>query len=337
MTVTASLADALAVVARGAAERDREPHPHFPDAALAALERAGALAGGLPFSAQLEVVRDVARADPAVARIVDGHLNAVERLAVHGEDPLREAELRAVAAGRLRLGVWGADPRGDEGDPARIEGDALHGTKTFCSGAGGLHRAIVLAGDRLAYVDLSRGAAVDERWFAGAGMRASVSHRVVFDGAPVLAVLGAPGAIAQEPWFARDAVRTAATWAGAVDALADEAIRLLAARAAPSELERLAAGRIRAEQRTVALWLAEGGRRGDGGTLGREDSAHLRHAIAAAGARVVDEAARACGSHPFATGGGLDRVRRDLELFVLQHRLDPIVARAGAAALEETR
>ena len=62
-------------------------------------------------------------------------------------------------------------------------------------------------------------------------MRASVSHRVVFDGAPVLAVLGAPGAIAQEPWFARDAVRTAATWAGAADAAADEAVRLLAAAA----------------------------------------------------------------------------------------------------------
>ena len=337
MTATAALADALATVAHGAAERDREPRPRFPGDAMAALERAGVLAGGLPFSEQLEVVRDVARADPAVARIVDGHLNAVERLAVHGEEPLREDELQAVAAGRLRLGVWGADPRGDEGDPARIVDGALRGTKTFCSGAGGLHRAIVLAGDRLAYVDLTRGTTVDEGWFAGAGMRASVSHRVVFDGAPVLAVLGPPGAIAQEPWFARDAVRTAATWAGAVDALADEAIRLLASRRDSTDLERLAAGRIRAEQRTVALWLAEGARRGDAGTLGREDGAYLRQAIAAASTRLVDEAARACGSHPFATGGGLDRVRRDLELFVLQHRLDPIVARAGAAALEEAR
>ncbi len=193
MTATAALADALATVAHGAAERDREPRPRFPGDAVAALERAGVLAGGLPFSEQLEVVRDVARADPAVARIVDGHLNAVERLAVHGEEPLREDELQAVAAGRLRLGVWGADPRGDEGDPARIVDGALRGTKTFCSGAGGLHRAIVLAGDRLAYVDLTRGTTVDEGWFAGAGMRASVSHRVVFDGAPVLAVLGPPG------------------------------------------------------------------------------------------------------------------------------------------------
>ncbi len=337
MTSTAAFTDALAVVAQGAAARDREPHPAFPADAIGALEDAGVLAGGLPFSEQLVVVRDVARADAAVARIVDGHLNAVERLAVHGEDPLRERELAAVAEDHLRLGVWGADPRPGEGEPARIRDGGLHGVKTFCSGAGGLQRAIVLAGDLLAYVDLTRGALVDPDWFAGAGMRASVSHRVVFDGAPVLAVLGAPGAIAQEPWFARDAVRTAATWAGAADAAADEAVRLLAARPEPSDLERLAAGRIRAEQRTIELWLADGGRRGDAGTLRREDGAYLRHVIATATARLLDEAARACGSHPFTTGGGLDRARRDLELFTLQHRLDPIVARAGAAALEEAR
>jgi len=337
VTATAAYTDALAAIAERAAERDRAADPAFPADAIAALARAGVLAGGLPFSEQLTVVRDVARADPAVARIVDGHLNAVERLEVHAEEPLRTDELRAVADGLLWLGVWGADPRPGEGDPARIEDGALHGAKTFCSGAGGLQRAIVLAGDRLAYVDLSRGVEVDEGWFAGAGMRASVSHRVVFDGAPVLAVLGPPGAITHEPWFARDAVRTAATWAGAVDAAADEAVRLLAARPAPTDLERLAAGRIRAEQATVALWLAEGGRRGDAGTLGREHGALLRHAIAGAAGRLLDEAARACGSHPFATGGSLDRIRRDLELFVLQHRLDPIVARAGGAALEEAR
>jgi hypothetical protein len=337
MTTAVSRADALALVAEGAAARDREPVARFPVEAIGALQDAGMLAGDLPFSEQLGVVRDVARADASVARIVDGHLNAVERLAVHARPPLRDTELRAVADGRLLLGVWGADPRASEGEPARIRDGALYGTKTFCSGAGGLQRAIVLAGDLLAYVDLGSGVTVDADWFAGSGMRASVSHRVVFDGAPVLAQLGPPGAITQQPWFARDAVRTAATWAGAADAAADEALRLLAATPVHSELVCLAAGRIRTEQRTIALLLADGGARGDADTLGAADSAYLRHAIATAAARLLDEAARACGSHPFATGGALDRIRRDVGLFVLQHRLDPIVARAGAAALEEAR
>jgi hypothetical protein len=202
----------------------------------------------------------------------------------------------------------------------------------------------VLAGDRLVYVAVTTNTTVDETWFRGAGMRASASHRVVFDGAPILAVLGEPGASAQQPWFARDGVRTAATWAGAADAAADEAIRLLADRAAGAKgvtaLEQLAAGRIRAEQRAIALWLADGAARGDGvdgASLGAADGAYLRHAIAAAARRLLGEAARATGSHAFATGGALDRTRRDLELFTLQHRLDLIVARAGAGALEETR
>ncbi len=59
----------------------------------------------------------------------------------------------------------------------------------------------------------------------------------------------------------------------------------------------------------------------------------LREAIATAGRTILDEAARACGSRPFATGGDLDRARRDFELFVLQHRLDPMVARLGREAL----
>jgi hypothetical protein len=332
----------LATIAAGAAARDRQPDvPPFPYAAIAALHAAGALAGGLDFAAQLTLVRDVARADAGVSRIVDGHLNAVERLTAHAPADLRDAELEAVRRDGLRLGVWGGRPAPGEGAPVRIEGDRLVGVATFCSGAGGVQRAIVLAGDRLAYADVTTRTTVDDAWFGGAGMRASASHRVVFRGAPVIAVLGERGAIAQQPWLARDGVRTAATWAGTADAAADEAIRLLAARAgAPGgigPLEELAAGRIRAEQRTIALWLADGGACGDAGTLTAPDAAHLRQAIAAAAARLLDEAARATGSHAFATGGGLDRARRDLELFTLQHRLDPIVARAGAAALAQAR
>ena len=47
--------------------------------------------------------------------------------------------------------------------------------------------------------------------------------------------------------------------------------------------------------------------------------------------------ARATGSRPFATGTALDRARRDFELFVLQHRLDPLVARLGRRTIEARR
>ena len=61
---------------------------------------------------------------------------------------------------------------------------------------------------------------------------------------------------------------------------------------------------------------------------------HARAAIADACRTLLDEAARACGSRPFARAETLDRARRDLEVFLLQHRLDPMLARAGTAALD---
>jgi hypothetical protein len=62
-----------------------------------------------------------------------------------------------------------------------------------------------------------------------------------------------------------------------------------------------------------------------------------RHEIAESCRRLLHEAAAACGSRPFAHGSDLDRARRDLELFLLQHRLDPLLARAGHRTLETLR
>ena len=58
---------------------------------------------------------------------------------------------------------------------------------------------------------------IDRSWYRSHGLRASVSHRVVFHDLPVLELFGAPGAISAQPWFGRDALRTAASWAGMAD------------------------------------------------------------------------------------------------------------------------
>jgi alkylation response protein AidB-like acyl-CoA dehydrogenase len=312
--------------------------PAFPTAALAALGAMRALAADQDYTTQLDLVRAVARADGSVGRILDGHLNAAERLRVH-HDPAGDLEL--VDAGGLWLGLWGADPVGDEGEPAGIEGGPggwrLSGTKVFCSGAGGVHRALVIARppDRssakwLVYVDLSAGVEIDRSWFRGAGMRASESHLVRFDRAQVLAVLGEPGELGREPWFSRDAVRTAASWAGMADAAVECALSSLAARPTLGDLEGLAAGRILSAQKTIDLWLGAAAE-DPAGLTGL--SVHLRHAVSVAAVTILDEAARACGSRPFALGSRLDRARRDLGLLLLQHRLDPLLARSGLKAV----
>ena len=349
------LDQALAAIADRAAARDRDPARAFPADALTLLRDAGAVAatavdGPLrpPAAQELLLVRRVAAADASVGRIFDGHLNAVERLAVHAPSPLREVELEAVRAGELLGGVWGGAPVGDEGPPASIAigeggGEVLRGVKTFCSGAGGLQRAAVLARDPhdpapvLVWVDLTdtRRVEIDTSWYRATGLVASVSHRVVFHDVPVLARFGSPGAISSQPWFGRDALRTAASWAGIADAAVAATLGELGGEA-PTDLESLAAGRILTAQGTIDAWLTTAAAAMDAAAPNLAAVAlHGRAAIAQACRTIVDEAARACGSRPFARGSALDRARRDLELFLLQHRLEPMLARAGRAALTD--
>jgi polysaccharide deacetylase len=349
-TGAAPIGDVLAVVAAGAAARDAAP-PAFPEGAMRLLERAGVPAATVPAGRpapppgeEWALVRRVARADGSVARILDGHFNAVERVALLAPEPLRTEELEAVAAGERRLGVWGADPLPAEGAPASIGGPRgdrrMSGEKVFCSGAGGIDRALVTARDRagrplLALVDLSDGVAIDRTWYRGSGLRTAESHRVRFDGARVLAVLGAPGELVREPWFSRDAIRTAACWAGIADRAADAALAALAERPAAGDLEALAAGRILGAVATIDRWLDAATREAaDPEADLRATSVQLRAAVADACRAIVDEATRAAGSRPLVAGGHLDRCRRDLDLFLLQHRLDPMVARLGRAELE---
>ena len=346
--------DVLAQIQSGAAERDGEATPSFPDGPIGLLERAGMLAWNAcagtsrpSAAAELNLVRRVARADGSVGRIFDGHLNAVERLAVQAPAEVRDRELAAVAARRMRAGVWGGDPVPGEGPPAsvlEVDGaEVLRGVKTFCSGAGGLDRALILArqpaeGPPVAvWVDLTDARVeVDPGWYRSHGLRASVSHRVVFHDAPVIARFGAPGSLAAEPWFSRDALRTAASWAGMADTAVDAALDELAQRPRRGPLEALAAGRILTAQRTIDLWIARGARAMDAPDDALAQIAvQARVGIADACRVLLDEAARACGSRPFARADALDRARRDLEVFLLQHRLDPLLVRLGQAALEE--
>ncbi|MGI8441283.1 MAG: hypothetical protein ACR2NV_13995, partial [Thermoleophilaceae bacterium] len=98
-------------------------------------------------------------------------------------------------------------------------------------------------------------------------------------------------------------------------------------------------GRAPEPRATIDVWLERAAARADAApdaSLGAL-SVHLREEVARAARLILDEAARATGSRPFAVAGALDRARRDLGIFLLQHRLDPLVARTGRAAIEAHR
>lgn len=341
------LASILDGIAERAAELDR--NPRFPTTDFEELAMSGALAFTVPdtdgarpsIGGEWGLVRAVARASGAVGRIFDGHLNAVERIVVAAPAPVRSEELDAVAGGRRLLGVWGADPAPGEDAPAVIgAGERIHGAKTFCSGAGGVDAALVMVrGPRegpphLCLVEIDDTVEIDRSWFAAGGLRASESHRVVFHGTPVRALIGNPGELGREPWFSRDALRTAVSWAGMADSAAADAIADLAARRRGEELSQLAAGRIEAARGTIDAWFASAAGAVEANRPLRALSVRLRAEVINAIRTILGEAAAACGSRPFALGSTLDRARRDLELFTLQHRIDPLLVAEGRRLLD---
>lgn len=313
-------------------------------------------------AAEHAALRTVAAGDLGLARVLDGHRNALERLLAHRPQDVAPGERRLAAEGLVPHGVWGADPRPDDGpgSPAALDpgGTTVSGVKVFCSGAGLVERALVLvrpeddAGtDRMAaptapascvLLDVSDPgrAAVDRDWFAGDALRTSASHRVVLDRAPVLAVLeGLPGrsALLEEPWFSGDALRTAVTWAGALDAVLDGTVAAVRERDV-ADAEAALLGRADAARASVDRWLEHATAVRD-----RDPSAAPR-TILRARLEITErcrEASRACaeltGSHPIAVGGAAARARADLDLLLLQHRLTPAAVRHGRTLLEDSR
>jgi hypothetical protein len=309
--------DVLDEIAGNAAQLDSTPA--FPHAAFGALKDAGALTPPPTHDEEWGLVRAVAKADGSVGRIFEGHLNGYERLALDGIDP--EDHL---------LGVWGADPLPSEGTPAYVEDDRIHGEKVFCSGAGGLDRALVIARGDLVLVDLHDDIEIDTTWYRSHGMRASESHLVRFKGARVVATLSP---LVRQPYISGDAIRTAACWAGILDSAVDAALEDLADKPEADELRALNIGRAVTAQATVDRWFEHAAAT----TPTPAISIGLRQAVAEAGATILEETTRATGSRPFASGTALDRARRDFELFVLQHRLDPFLARLGRQRIDSRR
>ena len=224
-------------IAAGAARaRRRAAAARFPKSRRAARSARGARlqrrAGPTrpPAAAELELVRAVARADGSVGRIFDGHLNAVERLAVQGPAELRDRELAAVHAGRCAPASGAAipfpararRPRSSRSTAARC----CAGSRRSAPGAGGLRPR---AGPR---PRPGRAARRSRSGSTSPTAGASRSTRLVPRARPArlgLAPRGVPrragarplrrarGALPSSRGSARDALRTAASWAGMAD------------------------------------------------------------------------------------------------------------------------
>ncbi|MFC5849654.1 acyl-CoA dehydrogenase family protein [Deinococcus petrolearius] len=232
----ARVAPTLAAEA-GARDRDGQ----FPAASFAALREAGLLTatlapeeGGLGLGGPgaggaglLALLRRVGRESLPVARLYEGHLNALLLVSRFGTPEQRARAAEAAGAGEV-FGVWNTEAApGLHLEQAGGGRWRLLGNKTFTSGAGHVTRPLLpaeLPGGAGRVMVLLPAPVPPERFdpdfWAPLGMRPTVSFRADLDGLEVEPgdLIGAPGDYYAQPDFGGGALRFLAAQLGGADA-----------------------------------------------------------------------------------------------------------------------
>lgn len=277
----------------------------------------------------------IGRASLSAGRILEGHVNAVKLLHLHGGplEPIRDGKLH---------GIWGAEGPA----PVRIENGVLRGQKLFCSGSDVLDRIIVTArqGDRPQLLLFTRDQLADrlfpDEWQVS-GMRATASGRCDLDGLAVADAvpLGQPGDYLTEPHFHGGVWRYAAVHLGGMRALmAITADQLQARGQADAPLQAMRLHRMVTACETARLWLEQAAcavERPEATAADAETAILARLKTAEEAATVLTLADQALGAASFATRHPADRIRRDLNFYLRQADPDGLAMGSLARTLAD--
>ena len=366
----AAAADAAETIAATAADRDADRA--FPSEAFAALRDKGLMTAPLPTDlggdglggpglrhALYRVLAHVGRGSLPVGRLYEGHVNALDLVMTYGTDRQRARAADDAHAGHV-FGVWNTGAGDDVTlTPTAGGGALLHGAKVFCSGASAdaqVGRAVTRAfangawtaegdardgGWQMVLVDLDgQGERVVPHSWPAEGMRASASGRVVFDGMRVSddALVGRPGDYLREPDFNGGAVRFAAVHVGGAEALVGAAAQMLRAwdrTADPHQRRRLGEAAIAVE--TGHLWLLGAARLWESGADADAVVAYARMARTAVERvclDVIERVDRSVGARGLLAPHAVERIGRDLRLYLRQPAPDATLDAVGATLLD---
>jgi alkylation response protein AidB-like acyl-CoA dehydrogenase len=267
------------------------------------------------------------RRDLALARLAEGHADAIAILAEAGRKPVPDA----------LYGVWAAR---SGGTGALLRGRTLKGTVRFCSGAHHLDRALIAALDEdgrsvLFDVDLAddRVAPVPGTWLP-LGMDASDSPDVVLDDIEVTddMVAGAPGFYLERPGFWQGGIGVAAVWLGGALGVLDD---VLAALTDPDAHQLAHVGASHTAIRSTEALLASAASTVDKAPAG--DHMLLAWTCRSAAERtaweVLDRAPRITGPTPMCRDPRFAQRLADLQVYVRQHHAEKDLAAIGRAVL----
>lgn len=329
--------------------------PLFPRESVEAIVRAGLHksfapppSGGRSFddtpsenAALLDVLRGIGRADLSLGRLYEGHVNALKLFDWHGS-PEQKAWLgQRLDDGKL-FGVWATEPPPGVTLGAETAGSRLAGSKMFASGAGGLGHAVVTARledgrTQLAVIPADDPARADLSGWRVRGMRATVSGSYDLSGlacAP-MQLLGKPDDYGTEPRFTAGAWRFTAVHLGGIEALLIETRKGLSEAARADPLQRLKFAEAVVAARTAYLWVREAAQRAAIDSPDAPAFARMtRGVVERAGLDVMELAARMIGTRSAFDGQRIDKIIRDLSLYLRQAGPDHARDQAALAWLD---
>lgn len=294
-----------------------------------ALERRDVWAG--PFPQLTTALAELGRVDLCLARLLEGHADAVRILDQAGLRP--------------RDGVYGVWASRSAGTGVRAvpdgQGWRLTGQSRFSSGVDVIDRALVpgwVDEEKHLLFDLDATQVEPDRssWHTSA-MDASRSFTVHVDvPAREEDVVGPPGFYLERRGFPIGGLEVAAVWVGGAQSVLEQVVAGLRAFHATVHQTRRVGVMEQAVWQAGVVLEATAARLStlDGDALVRETAA-ARTAVVTACEQVVEEAARVVGPAGLSGNGALARTLADLALYIRQHHVDLAAEALGRDALRD--
>ena len=286
-------------------------------------------------AARFAALAEWAARDLSLARLLEGHVDALAILEEAGLEPQSGAVYGVWAA---RLGAGGTEARRSE------DGWRLTGTKPFCSGSIRLDRALVTAecddGYRLFDISVADNVVhVHPGSWPALGMADSLSDTLDFGGAPIPAdrAIGAPDFYLARRGFWFGATGVAACWYGGARGLVGQIAQSLGSR--PSELIVAELGYAAAHVDLMRRILVQAAQEIDTDPADLSGEAKrralvVRHAVHHAAQEVLAHAAAAGGARPFCLDADQARRVADLYVYLAQHHGPQDASILGAMACD---
>lgn len=270
------------------------------------------------------ILRLLGAAELSIARLFEGHINAVSLVARYGNPGQLGALSERIAMGGLSA-VWGAD----DAKGLHILDRRLQGRKILASGAGFVTDPVVTAktddGQVMCLLALTMDEEVDLSGWTAQGMRSTATGAMDLTGTVVTAgnMIGEAGDFMRQPHFSGGAWRFCAAHVGATERLVNLFRDHLVARSRgedPYQLQRLA--HCIASAKTARYWVEEAARRL---SLEEIDADHVvafanltRMVTERAALDVMETVQRGVGLVSFIRPHPIERISRDLATYLRQ-------------------